>query len=144
MGNSILTSAELKINRFNEIGEHYNLVARLIYKMRSQIGNPFSDQYLPYIIAGLSSFDIGRMMGYSEENGNFVVRLKAKLRLVEFLINPLISSDLLSTDLHKHGNEIYQAYETLSDTGSGALNKNQNNHFDVGASKILHFLNPSC
>ncbi len=139
---TILENAVSKIARFNEKGQHYNLVAEEIYKVRSQIGNPFNESYQPYIIAGLATFDMGRMLGYSSENGNFVKRLRAKLVIVRPLLEPLLAYDLLSIELPEHFGEIKQAYEILSSTGPGALHQNQAKSFYVGASKVMHFLNP--
>lgn len=142
MVSSILGNTVSKIARFNEEGQHYNLVASEIYRVRSQVENPFIESYLPYIIAGLATFDMGRMMGYSYNNGNFVVRLYAKLQQVRPWLEPLLASNLLYTDLQKHSGTIKQAYKALSEPGSGALNKNQAKSFHVGATKVLHFLNP--
>lgn len=139
---SILDNAISKIARFNEEGLHYHLVATEIYKIRRQIENPFVESYLPYIIAGLATFDMGRMMGFSYNNGNFVIRLKAKLKIIRPLLEELLASDLLSIDLQEHSNEIRHAYEALRSTGPGALHQNQEKSFWVGASKVLHFLNP--
>ena len=79
MPSFIMENARSKILRFNEKGQHYNLVADEIYRIRRQDENPFAESYLPYIIAGLATFDMGRMLGYSQENGNFAVRLEKKL-----------------------------------------------------------------
>ena len=139
---SIVKNAMAKITRFNEEGQHYNLVADEVYRVHREIESPFVESYLPYIIAGLATFDMGRMLGYSDDNGNFVVRLRAKLQEVRPLLEPFIAINLLSIDLQDHGKEICQVYDTLSSTGLGALHQNQEKAFYVGASKILHFLNP--
>jgi len=139
---SILDNAILKIARFNEEGQHYNIVASEVYIIRNQIENPFGDSYLPYIIAGLATFDMGRMMGYSYNNGNFATRLYAKLQTVRLLLEPLLNFNLLSIELQEHSNEIKKAYEALRAPGPGALHKDQTKSFYVGASKVLHFLNP--
>jgi len=140
-----MDNAKAKIAEFNCNGLHYNLVAKEIYKLRSQIENPFDKSYLPYIIAGLVSFDIGRMMGpskYSFENGNFADRLYVKLLIVRTLLKPFLSFNLVSIDLFNHGDKIKQAYTALSSNGSGALHAVQAKSFHVGATKVLHFLNP--
>lgn len=98
----ILENAALKIARFNENGWHYNLVVHEIYRVRSQIKNPFGESYLPYIIAGLATFDMGRMMGtrkYSLNNGCFAARLLSKLQQVKRLLEPLLIFNLISIDL---------------------------------------------
>jgi hypothetical protein len=145
MASSILQNASAKIDRFNDGGLHYNLVASEIYKARSQTKKPLDKSYLPYIIAGLASFDMSRMMGaskYSFDNGNFAARLYAKLQMVRPLLEPLLSFNLMSIDLQEHSNEIKQAYTALSARGPGALHQDQAKSFYVGASKVLHFLNP--
>jgi hypothetical protein len=142
MSSLILNNAISKISRFNEIGQHYNLVADEVYRVRSQIGNPFSESYLPYIIAGLATFDMGRMLGYSYNNGNFVSRLRAKLLIIRPLLEPFLSFNLESIELPEYNSEIMQVYEILSSTGTGALHQDHTKSFYVGASKIMHFLNP--
>ncbi len=85
MVSSILENAVTKIAHFNAEGLHYNLVATEIYRVRSQFENPFDKSYLPYIIAGLAAFDMGRMMGirkYSFDNNGFAARLYTKLQQV--------------------------------------------------------------
>ncbi len=59
----IILGASEKIRHFNKIGVHYNLVADAVYKLRNSLPDPFDSQYMPYIIAALVSFDMGRMMG---------------------------------------------------------------------------------
>ena len=122
---SILENAVSKIARFNEKGQHYNLVASEIYRARSQIVNPFNESYLPYIIAGLATFDMGRMLGYSYDNGNFVTRLSSKLLKARPFLEPLLVFNLLSIDLPEHSDEIRRAYEILSSTGPGALHQDR-------------------
>lgn len=142
MTSAIVKNAALKIDRFNEEGQHYNLVADEIYRVRREIESPFIESYLPYIIAGLAIFDMGRMLGYSQDNGNFVVRLRTKLQKIKPLLEQINAINLLSIDLHDHSGEICQVYNTLSSTGPGALHQNQAKAFYVGASKVMHFLNP--
>lgn len=145
MTSLILENAVSKIAQFNEEGWHYNLVAREIYRVRSQVKNPFDESYLPYIIAGLATFDMGRMMGtrkYSLENGCFAARLLSKLQLVKMSLEPLIIFNLMSIDLREHSDEIKKAYEMLSATGPGALHQDETKSFHVGASKVMHFLSP--
>jgi len=79
--NSILEDAKRKITRFNEVGLHYNLMVNQIYGKRFlQSIDPFDKSFLQYIIAGLISFDIGRMMGdtkYEFEANGFGMRLNS-------------------------------------------------------------------
>jgi hypothetical protein len=130
---------------FNKIGLHYNLVADQIYKKRRGIGNPFDKSFLPYIIAGLIAFDMGRMMGadpYSINDSGFASRLSNKLVQVQRVIEPLLDVNILSVDLQKHESNIKQAYQILSARNQGSLHEDPKKSFHVGATKILHFLNP--
>jgi hypothetical protein len=146
MDNDILYDAKEKIRRFNRMGLHYNLVAGQIYQERYR-GNtdPFSRSYLQYIVAGLISFDIGRMMGgsrYDFEGDFFASRLERKLETIKVLMDPLMSVSLPDVDLVRHQQPILGAYDCLSADGNGSLNEDNKDHFYVGATKILHFLNP--
>ncbi len=145
MTSSILENAATKIARFNDEGLHYNLVADGIYKMHGCMENPFNRSFLPYLIAGLIAFDIGRMMGtrkYAIEEGSFASRLNAKLQEIRPLLEPLMKTSLVQVDLQKHHDAIMTAYEVLSARGTGALHADSTKHFHVGAAKVLHFLNP--
>jgi hypothetical protein len=144
---SMLENAAIKLARFNDEGLHYNLVANQIYQRQNAVGDPFNKsfpQYIRYIVAGLIVFDMGRMMGskkYDFQNGGFASRLESKLHKIRPLLEPLMNLSLPQIDLQEHRDAIMSAYETLSDDGSGALHENQKK-FHVGATKILHFLNP--
>lgn len=144
--NSILEDARRKITRFNEIGLHYNLMANQIYEKRFLQGvDPFDNSFLQYIIAGLISFDIGRMMGnkkYEFEANGFGMRLNSKVRKARASLEPLVNLSLVEIDLQLISDAVKEAYDTLSSTGSGALNEDERDHFYVGTTKILHFLNP--
>jgi len=144
----ILKNATRKIARYNEVGLHYNLVANQIYEKRfADDTDPFDTSFLRYIIAGLISFDMGRMMGkgldakYEIEAGGFASRLNSKLQEIRPLLDPLINLNLTQTNLQQNSHAIVAAYETLSAKGNGALHENTK-FFHVGATKILHFLNP--
>ena len=63
----ILWNAPEKMKRYNQLCVHYNLVADGVYKARASINDLFDTDYLPYIVAALISFDLGRMMGDSPE-----------------------------------------------------------------------------
>ena len=142
---AITQNAKVKIAYFNEIGFHYNLVADQIYKKRRNIGNPSAKLFQPYIIAGLIAFDMGRMMGadpYSLNSSGFASRLSAKLALIEPLLGTLSHESILSVDLLKQEDNIKKAYEILSAGGQGSLHQDSTKSFHVGATKILHFLNP--
>jgi hypothetical protein len=142
----ILKNAEEKIRQFDDNGLHYNLVADQIYRKRCS-GNidPFGPDFLQYIIAGLISFDI-RGMGkfpYRTEGDFFGLRLKTKLNNIRYLLEEIMNFGLVQIDLQTNRNRITEAYEHLAANEEGALHQEQNDHFYVGASKILHFLNPN-
>jgi len=141
---SILEDASKKIARFNNEGLHYNLVADAIHREHNRIGNPFNPSFLPYIIAGLVSFDMGRMMGEKKYslNGGFASRLCSKLQEIRPLLEPIINLNLVLVDLQKNCEVIKKAYSILSARSANALHADQNKAFNVGATKILHFLNP--
>jgi len=145
MTSSVLDDAIEKIASFNESGLHYNLVANAIHKQRVAIENPFSQSFLPYLIAGLISFDMGRMMGtrkYILDGNSFASRLNSKLQDIRHLLEPLMKISLTQINLQEHQDAIIKAYTTLSSKGIGALHENPKKSFHVGATKILFFLNP--
>jgi hypothetical protein len=143
----ITSNAKDKIEGFNSIGLHYNLVADAVYKMRSSLDSPFNSQYLKYIIAALISFEMERMMGpdrtsrYDREVGGFATLLAQKLAKVQPLISHLTRSNLTSLDIEKERESITAAYEMLAEDGVDGLNRRKGG-FHVGATKILHFINP--
>ena len=88
---------------------------------------------------------MGRMMGadpYSIKGSCFASRLSTKSVVIKPLLEPLLNDDILSVDLLKHDSNIKKAYEILSAAGQGSLHEDSNKSFHVGATKILHFLNP--
>ena len=145
--NLILRNAKQKLARFDRLGLRYNLVAKEVYHKRRSCVDPFGRSFLQYIIAGLISFDMGRMMGkgedkYKMEDDGFGSRLKSKLQEIKPILTPLMKLSLTKIDLQQHKDAIGEAYDKLSANGKGALNANKE-HFHVGATKILHFLNPT-
>jgi hypothetical protein len=143
----ITTDAEQKIQNFNQIGLHYNLVAEGIYKMRSSLDSPFNQNYIQYIIAGLISFEMERMMGpnrksrYGLAAGGFAALLAEKLEYIRPLIFHLAHSKLTELDIEKERKNLTTAYAILAGAGEKGLNQ-RFGEFHVGATKILHFLNP--
>jgi hypothetical protein len=140
----ITEDAAKKIADFNSIGLHYNLVADAVYRLRAQLSDPFDPSYQPYIIAALTSFDMGRMMGvsrYDKGKGTFATALEAKLKAVRPHVSHLchIRLDELSVDSERR--RIQETYAVLAASGEGSLNQRRGT-FHVGASKIMHFLNP--
>ena len=147
----ILSNAKHKIAEFNRIGLHYNLVAQAVDEERNKHADPFHAPFLRYIIAMLISFDMGRMMGrveeaYSFEDGGFGSRLKLKLEKIAPRLEQVMGLSITDIDLKEHERSILRVYSELSGDGEGALNqrklKETNGRFHVGATKILHFLNP--
>ncbi len=144
VGEAITENASEKIAFFNKIGLHYNLVAETVYSVRQTCGGPFNNAYLPYIVAGLMSFDMARMMGndplgrYDRNADGFAARLETKLNLIKPLVSHLADKHLKDLDLIKDGPLIEEAYEQLAAAGADSLNY-RGGRFPVGASKILHF-----
>lgn len=144
----ITSNASSKISRFNASGYHYNFVAERIYEYRKTCPDLYGADYLPYITAGLISFDIGRMMGegteqkYDISKDGFAKKLFNKLQKLKAIIGHLTNASIINTDIHKEKNSIKSAYEILASKGKDDLHENAAKAFHVGATKILHFLNP--
>jgi hypothetical protein len=144
----ITSNAKEKIEKFNSIGLHYNLVADAVYKRRETYDSPFNPEYLQYIVAALISFEMERMMGpdrasrYDSKEGGFATLLSQKLEKIQPLISHLILSTLTNLDIQKEKQNIAEAYEVLAEGGKQGLNQRKG-EFHVGATKILHFLNPN-
>jgi len=143
----IFENAKQKIERFNKVGVHYNIVADHVYVLRKTITDLFDTDYLPYLVAALISFDMERMMGKGSEKkydinaGGFASRLHHKLGVINSTIKHLIHASLPDVDLQVEKENIAAAYNELSIGGKGGLNEMEG-EFHVGATKILHFLNP--
>lgn len=142
----ILGDAAQKVTRFNDMGLHYNLVADQIYERRfAWDTDPIDKSFLPYIIAGLLSFNMGRMMGdkpYEFEGNSYASRLNRKLQNVGSALKPLLNIGLTEADLQSYHGVILEAYTILSAKGNGALHVDKTKSFHVGSTKVLHFLNP--
>ncbi len=147
----IVINAKYKVDEFNRTGLHYNLVAKAVDEERHKYVDPCTRSFMRYIIAMLISFDMGRMMGrveeaYDFEGTGFGSRLTLKLHKIRPNLEQLMSLSLTEVDLQPYEKDILKAYCELSDAGEEALNqrkpRGKNAHFDVGATKVLHFLNP--
>jgi len=142
----ILEEAEWKIEQFDLNGLHYNLVADQVYRKRfKEKVDPFGKEYLRHIVAGLVAFDMAKLMGkrpYDTESKFFASRLEAKIFSLKPLLEALMNLSLTRINLKTQKSGIMKAFEYLSADGEGALHQNKNKHFYVGATKILHFLNP--
>jgi hypothetical protein len=143
----ILSKAREKIELFNKLGVHYNIVADYVYQRRKLTTDFFDTQYLPYLVAALISFDMNRMMGKGAENkydimaGGFATKLHEKLNRIKPKIRHLTDVNLAEIDLQSEKDNIKDAYQELSSGGIKGLNQKQGK-FPVGATKILHFINP--
>ena len=143
----ILSRAQEKIDRFNKLGLHYNIVANHVYEKRKSFPDLFDIGYLPYVVAALISFEMERMMGQGAENkydttrGGFATKLHKKLSVVKSKIEHLTKISLVDVDLNRERENIESAYNELSASGAGGINQ-RGEEFHVGATKILHFLNP--
>lgn len=147
------TAAHHALATYNHHGLHYNLVADGVYAARERIGDPLSAAYRPYLIAALISFDMGRQLDAGSEakygarddqeinTQSFAYRLQARLRDVAPLLRPLMQCSLVDVALDEHADAISNAYTHLAMRGEHSLST-QGKAFEVGATKILHFLNP--
>jgi hypothetical protein len=143
----LFQDADVKIARYNQLCLHYNLVADAVYGEWHRSRKPFAPGYRPYLVAALLSFDMGRMMGsglvvkYDVAAGGFAARLDGKLARVSVYLDPLIDQGLFQVDIAAHSRGIVRAYNVLAADGERGLHE-QGKAFHVGATKILHFLNP--
>jgi hypothetical protein len=144
--NMITANPSDKIQKFNELGLHYNIVADTVYKRWFSASDHFESEYLSYIIAALISFDMGRTMGparsrYDRDAGGFATLLSKKINSIKPYINNLTSLQLDAFSPLSEQKEIKKAYNILSSAGKNGLDQ-RGKRFDVGATKTLHFLNP--
>lgn len=143
----LTAEAHSKLKRYNEHCVHYNLVADGCYRKLAQTGDPFCEEYFPYLVAALIAFDMGRQMGEGAKNkydpaaNGFAARLKKKIGMVRPLLSSLVSEDLLTADIDGFRKDIRKAYDELSQ-GNPSLHA-RNKSFHVGATKILHFSAPN-
>ena len=78
---------------------------------------------------------------YNQTTGGFATRLKEKLRAIKPCIGHLMNVRLDALSPRTEQENIKAAYCILSTGGENGLNQ-IGNEFHVGATKILHFLNP--
>ena len=139
-----VTSAN--IEKYNFLCLHYDVVARSCYSYRRNMAHALSDDYFPYLISALIVFDMQRKMGkglrqkYDREGNGFASRLS---NIIYRNRDSFFSLELLSIDAIDIS--IYE--EIISNLYSdfavdGALDS-QGHAFDVGATKLLHFIHPS-
>lgn len=143
----IIENALQKIDRYNQLCLHYNMVAEAIYKARETRKDLFGSDFLSYLVAGLISFDLGRMMGkgaegkYDIRRNGFASHLMKKLQEIRPYLQHLTNLRLSDIDLLQESSNFSAAYNCLSSTGHGCLNQT-GDEFHVGATKIMHFINP--
>jgi len=144
----LLKRASIKISKFNRYCLHYNLVADAAYRKLKNVNNPFSLAYRPYIVAALISFDMARMMGrgveqkYDKKMKGFASKLNQKMNEVRPHLKSFIDKDISDWVQHKHAQKIKVVYNILSTGGKNGLHGG-GYKFHVGATKILHFINPN-
>jgi hypothetical protein len=140
----ILKKAAADTVQYNRFGLHYNLVASGIYEARSRL-DPFSDEYLPYIVAGLIVFDMGRTMGqgaaakYDPERNGFAAGLRTSIRKAKDSLTRLVGTSLDEIRLREHAPAIQRAYDTFALAGPPSEKERD---FHVGATKVLHWIAP--
>jgi len=137
------------IEKYNMLCLHYNIIADSCYKKRKSMTQALSDEYIKYVIAALIVFDMQRQMSkgletkYDMNTTGFANALRQSLNLIK---NELISLELYSIcdiDLDKEKNTIEKIYNQINDDIKAAMtNNNKSKNFDVGVTKILHFLHP--
>ena len=137
----LLTNVAERLQAYEHDGMHYHLAATGIYAARAEIGNVLSVAYHPYIIAGLIAYDMARQLGTAPYR-QFAARLQQCLDILRPTLTTLLTSSLATVDIDACGAAIAEAYETLAAKGSAGLHVTGTRHFYVGASKILHWLNP--
>ncbi|MDY6971469.1 MAG: hypothetical protein SV775_03970 [Thermodesulfobacteriota bacterium] len=136
-----------RLNRFNKYCLHYNLVAQAAYEQLKTGVEPFSKEYRPFIIAALISFDMGRMMGagveqkYNPDQGGFASKLDNKMKAIQSDIEPLCTMSIANAEIEGVSKLIKKNYATLAEKGVDGLHSG-GKEFHVGATKILHFINP--
>ena len=136
-----------KIWVYNRTCLHYDLVARALYAERDRGVEVFGPEYLPYLVAGLIVFDLGRQMGkgqeqrYLPEEDGFAARLQGALDELRPHLEPLMDADLRDVDIGEAAGPIEVSYQRLSHGGSAGLHAD-GKEFHVGTTKVLHFLNP--
>jgi len=144
----LLKRASIKISKFNRYCLHYNLVADAAYRKLKNVNNPFSLAYRPYIVAALISFDMARMMGrgveqkYDKKVKGFASKLNQKVNEIRTNLKSFIEKDISDWVQRKHSQKIELAYNILSQGGKNGLHGG-GYKFHVGATKILHFINPN-
>lgn len=151
---SLFDQAKSRLRAYDEICAHYNVAASHAYAQRASLGEPFGADFLPSLIGALIVFDMARQMGkdrarkYRKSAAGFASSLSEALDKIKDRITPYVW--LTVSDIHtlpeneqkKFYGELKYAYDQLADPKNSSLDAN-GKRFDVGATKILHFLNPN-
>jgi hypothetical protein len=143
----IFKNAKQKLDKFNKYCLHYNLVAQEAYARLKRGVDPFSIEYLQCIIAALISFDMGRMMGagvgqkYDPDQGGFAAKLNLKMKKIQSDIATLCTMTIANAEILNASQAIKESYAVLAGKGIEGLHSGGKG-FNVGATKILHFINP--
>ena len=133
-----------KVDFFNRIGIHYEAVYHYVVRIRELTAEIYTNDFLDDITAGLISFDMQRFMGnkkYMAEAESWADLLKKALKPHRATLKGLRKKVLqdVPLDEEKLQKQIIRVFEDLSKEG---LSVRKSERFDVGASKILHFLIP--
>ena len=120
---------------YNQTEGRYNRVADAVYRCR-EVMDPFSSEYEPHIVRGLTGFKMGRRMG-KDFRGRLRLKLSAARNHLEAV--PLVCLD--QVDLNAIEARASAAYTCLASPGPGSLDAKEE-HFHVGATKILHWIAP--
>jgi len=137
----LLTNVVERLQAYEHDGMHYHLAATGIYAARAVSSDVLSPAYCPYIIAGLIAYDMARQLGTAPYR-QFATRLQHCLDSLRPVLTPLLTLSLTTVDIDACEIAISKAYETLAAKGPEGLHVTGKKHFYVGASKILHWLNP--
>lgn len=138
--------SSLGIEKYNHLCLHYNLIARSCYSCRLNMAHALSDDFFPYIISALIVFDMQRQMGrglkqkYDKNENGFATRLGNVITRNRTIFFELESQSIDTIDLRQHKKSISTLYDNFALKGNL---DNQDHAFDVGATKILHFIHPS-
>lgn len=90
---------------------------------------------------------MGRMMGkgleqkFDVHKKGFASKLLEKMDAIKPYINPLVDKTIVDFEVDNDSESIRNGYDILSKGGREGLH-NKGNNFHVGATKILHFINP--
>jgi len=82
----------------------------------------------------------GLLQKYDINAGGFATKLHQKLQQIKQHLYSIIDSNIIDTDIDLYAIAIMHSYSILANKGHEGFDLNRD--FHVGATKILHFLNP--